>query len=398
MNTTRLIAPVFHCYWTSILVGLGLFLGTDLLKPSPVQAHRFDREGDSYANWDGQWYKRIAREGYDYSPDAHSSVAYFPAYPLLGRCLMRATGMPAGIALLVVSNTSLLILLCLTAVYVGRRYPDPSGRLVNHVLLAMCLVPTTFFFRMAYSESLFMLIVVLVLYGIERGWPLITVAAVAGLGTAARPVGVGLIPALVLANWAQSRTVRGFVVRSAYLLPIAVWGILAYMAYLYAAFGDPLAFARTQANWRGRPPSSPSARMIALATLEPIRSLLDPSCPANLGASARGHNPLFSLRTADSIYFLGTVAALGVGTSKRWLSRYELATAAALLLIPYATIGYEQYMRSMGRYSAAVVPVYFVLGHLLHRSPPALVEACTGICGFLLALYTAMFATWYVFV
>jgi len=54
-------------------------------------------------------------------------------------------------------------------------------------------------------------------------------------------------------------------------------------------------------------------------------------------------------------------------------------------------------MRSLGRYSSAVVPIYVVLGHLLCRIPGPMVAGLLGVSGFLLGTYTALFASWYKF-
>jgi len=387
------------CYWlTGNIVALGLFFGIELVEQSSRRGHMFDYAGEAYANWDGQWYKKIAAQGYDYDPGSPSSVAFFPAYPLLGGGLARIAGIRPEVALLVVSNLFLICLLCLTAKYVSRRFPGPPRRLADRVLLAMALVPTSFFFRMAYSESLFLTLTVLVLYAIHRGWPLPIIAVIVGLATAARPVGVGLIPALILHIWHKSPGARVFAVRTTCLVPVACWGIAAYMAYLYAEFGDPLAFARTQSNWRLRPPTTLGQRMLALVILEPIWSLYDPSGPAYWGKLAGASDPLFSLRAADPIYFLGAVTLVAVGAAKRWLSGCEVVTAASLLLIPYTTIGYDQYMQSMGRYSSAAFPVYIVLGHLLCRAPEPVVACLAGLSGFLLGAYTALFASWHIFI
>lgn len=62
-------------------------------------------------------------------------------------------------------------------------------------------------------------------------------------------------------------------------------------------------------------------------------------------------------------------------------------------MIPYATIGYEQYMQSMARYSSAAVPIYLVLGHLLCRLPAPVVVSLVGISTFFMGFYAAMFGT-----
>ena len=235
-------------YWlTGNIVALGLIFGTEFVGESARKGHMFDYAGESYANWDGQWYKRIASQGYEYTSGSHSSVAFFPAYPLLARGLARVAGIRAEVALLLVSNAFLIVLFGLTVKYVNNRFPESHG-LPDCVLLALGLIPTSFFFRMAYSESMFLTLAVLVLYAIHRGWPLLLIAGIVGLATAVRPVGVALIPALALHVRRRSPDLLTSAWRGAFLIPIACWGLVAYMAYQYAAFDDRFAFVRTQAN------------------------------------------------------------------------------------------------------------------------------------------------------
>src|SRR5204862_523036 len=107
------------CYWsTGYIVVLGLFFGTEYVNRSTRRGYSFHYAGEAYANWDGQWYKKIASDGYDYRLDAPSSVAFFPAYPLLGGGLARIAGIRPELALLVVSNSFLIVLFWLTVRYV----------------------------------------------------------------------------------------------------------------------------------------------------------------------------------------------------------------------------------------------------------------------------------------
>ncbi len=377
-------------------MALGILFGP-ALRDSPARGHTFEYRGEILANWDGQWYKAIAARGYSYDPKAHSSVAFFPAYPLTGRIVARLTGLSTEVALVIISNLSLIITFVIVMHYINNKnLAADEDRLGHFVLLAMSLAPISFFFRMAYSESMFLALTALTLYGIAREWPLIATAAIVGLATATRPVGVGLIPALLLHAWRRPPGMKTFPIRFLYLLPICLSGILTYIIYQYLEFGDPLAFAHTQENWGLRPPSSLGARLFCLATLEPIRSVYDPASRGYWGVE-QGH-PLLTLRVADPAYFLAAAALVALGAFKRWLNEYELAVAIPLLLIPYATVGYEQYMRSAGRFASAVVPVYFVLGHLLLRVPGPVLAGLAAISGFLLGIYSSMFSCWYLYI
>src|SRR5260370_22181020 len=74
-------------YLTSLLAILGVLFGHDYLKPAP---HALTKGGDelaAFANWDGGWDLKIVETGYQYDPSRPSNLAFFPAFPMLGRRL-----------------------------------------------------------------------------------------------------------------------------------------------------------------------------------------------------------------------------------------------------------------------------------------------------------------------
>src|SRR5690606_9035311 len=143
-------------------------------------------------------------------------------------------------------------------------------------------------------------------------------------------------------------------------------------------FGEPLAFAQTQENWRTRPAVSLGEHALALATLEPLWSIFDPASPCWWQRPSAELHPLFSLHLANPIYFLLAIALLVLGWWKQWLNRAEIVFVLCLLAIPYLTRSHEMCMAGMGRFAATAFPLYLVLGRLL-AGLPAPVAAC--LCG-----------------
>ncbi|RMG33866.1 MAG: hypothetical protein D6725_15165 [Planctomycetota bacterium] len=348
--------------------------------------------------WDGVWYVNIAREGYWYDPLKRSPVAFFPAYPLLGRAVARCcTGLSENAALLVVSNLAFLGSLVLLMDYVRGRWPADDAAVGMETLLVIALWPTGVFFRVAYSEALFLFVCLLAMYGMQRRWPLILLAGIVGLGTACRPVGVALIPVLLLHLWQENRRWTPFLRRAAWLLPVASWGILAYMAFQYLAFGDALAFVKTQERWRVRHAASLVHHAVNLAILEPLWSVYVPSSEAYWARWEHVRNPLFSLQFANPVYFATAAALLAYGAWRRWLSSLEVVLGAGLLLIPYLTHAYQVVMMGHGRYAVVVFPAYIVLGRLLQRIPREVLGLLCALSGFLMGSYAALLAAWYRF-
>ncbi len=265
---------------TTFIVLLGVSSGQTFMDPDRnLPAVSKDAFFDCLLNWDGRWYYGIAKHGYQYYPRQRSNVAFFPAYPLAARLVSRITTLPVDVALILISHACLIAAFILAAAYVARRFPDAPRELTDYTLLSLGLLPTTVFFRMAYTEAPFILLTLLVLYGAWRRWPLAVLALLVGLATATRPVGVALIPLLALSLWRRSATRGRMFVRSIWLLPLGCWGLAAFMAFQWFAFDDPLAFARTQSLWRWRPLPSIPQQVGALAILEPVWGAHVPSLP-----------------------------------------------------------------------------------------------------------------------
>jgi hypothetical protein len=180
-----------------------------------------------------------------------------------------------------------------------------------------------------------------------------------------------------------------------WLLPLSLWGIVAYMGYQWQAFGEPLAFLKTQANWRSYRPSSLAEKALALMTLKPVWGVFTPSTPAYWLRHALYPNPFASLSLMNPLFFVAALVLLLLGLRQRWLSSSEVLLAGGLLLIPYVASSYEMHMAGMGRFVAAIFPIHLVLGQILTRlrGPLAAGWLCISACFF--ALYAALFAAWY---
>src|SRR3954463_12229969 len=59
--------------------------------------------------WDAGWYLRIMREGYSFNGDdsIQQAVVFHPLYPLVSKSIGLLSGVPDGLALVLVSNLSI---------------------------------------------------------------------------------------------------------------------------------------------------------------------------------------------------------------------------------------------------------------------------------------------------
>jgi hypothetical protein len=388
------VAAVTYILSTAIVAlgaafGLGFVTRADRASPPNNELSDFIR---ACVAWDGAWYRIVMLDGYSYNPERHSSVNFFPAYPVLASGVRAATGLMPEAALLLTSNLLLACAMALFYAYCLDRMGD--GRSEAQLALAcLALVPTGFFFRMAYTESFLLAVAAGVLWGIRRGWPPAAVAAVVGLGTATRAVGVGLLAPLAVYLLSRPVPLRRKALEAAVCLPLALWGIGGFIGYCWWRFGEPLAFTKAVVHWHLRAPLPLIEQLWALETLKPMREILDRTSPyywRNM-CQADGDYIFFSLYLANPFYFLLFAGLLLLGAWQYWLNRYELVLGAALLAIPYATNCYEVLMLSSARYAAVALPVYMVLGRLVSRLPPAVTAAFLGFCAFFLGVYAALF-------
>jgi len=196
---------------------------------------------EGWAQWDSGWYQFIADHGYVYQPGRQGPVAFFPAYPLLMRGLGGLVGNVylAGILVTLASGLGAIVLFWK---WVKERL-DPRAAWAS--LLLFVLFPYAFFlYGAVYADALFIVAVLgaFTLVEHDRPWLAGVVGAVA---TASRPIGAVLVVALVVRVLEREERPTW---RSAGVL-LSGLGIAGFSLYLWARFGDPLAFGTIQEAW-----------------------------------------------------------------------------------------------------------------------------------------------------
>jgi hypothetical protein len=387
-----------HYYLGTIVVVLGAYLGFTFVAVCPDRAY-VAAEGDllrRFAAWDGFWYSRIASEGYSYDPRRWSTTAFFPVYPWCAGFIRRVLQVRTELALLIVSHTCLWTAFIALFAYVRARFPNDGSPLADRVLLIASLFPTTFFFRMTYSEAMFFLLAILAMYGMVKSWHPLWVAIVIGAATGTRSVGVALLAPFWVYLWQRASSRRQFVALAAALTPITCWGLVMYIGYLAAAFGEPLAFVSTQVHWSYRQLTF-TEQALGFATLEPARAVYDPESICYWSRNPPRGEPLLNLTFANPLYVLLAIVALAFGWAKRWLDRRELLLSVMLLLIPLWMQAGRTCMDSQARYAAVIFPVYIVLAKAVMSAGFTISAGLLAMSAVLLCLYSAMFASWHWF-
>lgn len=97
----RFAVAVFLC---SLLVVLGGYVTGKYWPPPDPFGRTSPGSAHSLVAWDGKWYLQIATSGYEYRHFKYSSIAFFPAYPLIARGLTYIFRVPTALCLVILSN------------------------------------------------------------------------------------------------------------------------------------------------------------------------------------------------------------------------------------------------------------------------------------------------------
>jgi len=341
-----------------------------------------------WSHWDGEHYVTLASGGYLNAPD-NVSPAFFPLYPLLVRSFAELSGGPISREVLSVWAPLLSILFLPFALYyVYQIALDGWGdRVARGAVLALAFFPTTFFLNAAYTESLFLALSVGSLWAIRVRKNLLLACVLAGLASATRSVGIFLIVPLTY-EWIK--TMDHYRWRGAYLA-IVPSGLMAYMGYLWARFGDPLLFYTAQEDW-GREPTGPLATVGRAWTsaVDGAGRLLDPGLWADPTLGNLANHLAAAGNFTNLAFFVFALAILLAGARDLPPS----LTIYGLLLVAPATLFGTPQSPLMGtpRYELVAFPLFIVLGLL---SPNRWLFRGWLLLSALLSLaLCALFVTW----
>jgi len=304
---------------------------------------------ESYMHWDTYWYIQIATKGYD-----RKATAFFPFFPSLMKVVGEALGLIPLAAGVLIAHVAFALLLYWFLRLVRLDFCLRETRVIG---LLLALYPTAFYFSAPYTESLFVLFMVLTLWQLRRGrWGL---AAGAGfLAALTRNTGILLVIPFVIEFVAQTRPrhagwgdwLRGEAWKGSWVALIGAAG-LGYMAYLWRRFGDAFSFAHVQPLY-GREFMAPWEALVrgyytVLANLVRTRPPLH---------WPKVYYPL-------ELWFVSWVLAVLVTSFRRMRWSYW-AIVLYSFLVPLSSPSHmtvTDYFVSFSRYSLSIVPLYIGL-------------------------------------
>ena len=302
--------------------------------------------------YDARHYIDIAEHGYH----AVDNAAFLPLYPLLIHIVAGMTRLPVEWASLIVSWVALfaagsVLLLWVRVELRLSKVHDISPWLVLGIL---AIFPTAFYFALAYTESIFMMLTVGSLWLYRRG-NYIYAGILAGLSSATRYQGA-MLAVLFLADYVFTarkdwRKLIAFVLCGA--------GVLSYMLFLAAHYGSPFEFLLAEKQWQ---------RLSGNIIVNLIRSF----------------TPVY-------IWFI-TVLGLGLIGVWRYLGKAYFIYSLVFILLPLSSGRFD----SINRYMVSLAPLFLGLAIVGVRMTPKPIRLLYIVSSaFLLGWSIVLFANGY---
>lgn len=331
---------------------LGLIAGLTLVKLLlfVAAAQPFGGAEHALCHWDCEWYVHTIRDWYDPEPRFRATNdlanwAFFPLFPLLARAVRAVTELDAFW-----SGTAVAVLCFAGFAAVSTRYralTRPQARAVPWIV-TLIVYPFSLYFFMVYTESLYLLLTVLLLLS-ARSRDFTGACVATGLATASRPTGVVAIPYLIVEGaWRARGAFRRrlepaarlrILVDVAFPLALAPLGLACYMAYLYWLTGDALAFSHAQASFE-RTLINPLKMFYWSLLKDDWHSVLNPHASQSKAYAASfvivaGLACLWLLRSGRFLeaWMLGAMVLLALPTSVDSMPRYVTANPVFLLVV-----------------------------------------------------------------
>lgn len=360
---------------------------------APFFSHAANFLAAPAARWDSVWYLVIAHSGY-YS---FQSSGMFPLYPVLIRAgtIFFHSELIVGLAISVASMAfGMYLLHRLVAL-------DFGDRVAGTTVLLMAFFPASLFFSAVYTESLFLLLSVGAVYAARRdrwAW-----AGLLGcLASATKSSGVALVVPLALMFLYGPRTAapdrpegRWWQPRYRLSRPVA-WiglvpgGLVAFLAYLGFAHGQPLATFHAQTVFWGHQFAGPFGAVVRAVAALPhdVSSVIAGSArPVGVGDPVSWN--------AHELIDFGFLAFAVVGLAGAWrrVPIAYLAYAVAVLLEPLSVPTSFEPLQSLSRYVLTVFPLFIGWALILERRRAARLAAL-GVSTAALVGFSALWAMW----
>jgi len=290
----------------------------------------------SQAQWDGGHYFQIANQGYLLNSD----FAFFPFFPALIKFFALILNGNYLLSGLLISNIAFVTFLLIFYKFIKDKY---SKDIAFFATVTYLVFPTSFFAVSYYSESIFLLLVILTLKFLKDEKFLLS-AIFASLASLTRLIGIMLTVSLIYSYFSKINFNLKKLNRYFLHISVASFGFVSYSVYLFYKVNDPLKFLNVQSFWLRQ-------------VVDPISTIFT-YLPAPLTAEPRAAYDYFDLLL--TLLFL-TILIVGI----RKISSSLWIFSMLVILIPAST----GTLTSMPRYLLASLGTFVIIGQYLETKP-----------------------------
>lgn len=288
-------------------------------------------------NMDGRRYLDIACNGYSIKDGSLNLRAFFPVYPILVNVF--SVGCKINPVLIGISISLISVFLSMVLLW---KMLDKKIR--SKVVVLLLLFPTSFFFSAFYTESLFLLLSVLVFWFLGKK-KIFYAALFAAIASGTRIVGVALtLPVLYEAYLEYKESGRKYF--EAVIAPI---GLVFYAIYNWITTGSIVTFISSQTYW-DRP----------ISILAPFYTIKNQIVSILAGPLSNYDSPfVYSVILIEFFTLLYLLTILIVSYKKIKMS-YWLYLAGSAVIILYGGI-----LTSIPRFVLVLFPIQIFLAERL---------------------------------
>lgn len=292
-------------------------------------ANNFPDFWSALANWDGQHFLNIAKNGYQQSFE----FAFFPLYPLLIKLISNITGSFLISGLLISFLSSFFTVIFLFKL-VEAEFDFATAR---KTIVMLLIFPTAFFLLTVYSESLFLLLTVASFYFLKKE-KFFWASILAILAFLTRFVGVAVLAAVLFVIYQQFKFKKPIF----YLLIFG--GMVLVLSFFYLTSQNPFIFISAEQHWQR------TLTLPGLNIWETVKSLVTP------GFINQNIVAVFDL--LFTIFGLGLILRV-----KRFLEMKYFIYSLISILLPIFTPS----LSSMPRFILTIFPIFIILGNIKNR-------------------------------
>lgn len=279
---------------------------------------------ENFSNWDGNHYIEIAKNGYQ----QYFQYAFFPFYPILIKFIRIFLG-DYLLSALLISWVSIFIGLQFFYRLLVLEFGQKNA---YQTIVWLLIFPTSFFFLVAYSESLFFMLTILSFYWYKKDnlW-LATLSAT--LASFTRLAGLAVVIALIIDLFIKKK------LRKNWMIFLSPSGFLLFCIYQYFQSGNPAAFIEAESYWQR------SLTFPGIGFWETIKSLI----------SINGFLFKYPVTLIDL-----SISVLGVGLilrSIKFLQTRYFVYGLGSIILPLLT----PTLSSMPRFFLTIFPIFIIL-------------------------------------